>query len=87
MSISEHSPIQLIITCPHCNECIIIAELNCCIFRHGVFKSSGEQIPPHSPKTDCDEYVKQGIIYGCGKPFQIICGENGVYSVQTCDYI
>jgi hypothetical protein len=46
-----------IIQCPHCNEYIIIQELNCCIFRHGIFKETGQQINPHSNKYLCDYYV------------------------------
>ncbi len=33
-----------IVLCPHCMEYIEILELNCKIFRHGVFKDSGKQI-------------------------------------------
>ena len=29
--------INLVIECPHCNEPILIEQLNCKIFRHGVF--------------------------------------------------
>lgn len=74
-----------IIVCPHCHECIIINELNCCIFRHGVYKS-GLQIPPHLEKEKCDELVRNGEIYGCGKPFRITI-VNGKWIVSKCDYI
>ena len=40
----------LIVNCPHCNEFIIIEEINCKIFRHGVFKNTRIQIDPHSSK-------------------------------------
>lgn len=73
----------MIITCPHCRDPVWIDQLNCRIFRHGVFKHNYEQIPPHSPKTDCDRFVELNLIYGCGKPFCIDL--NG--QVVTCDYI
>ncbi len=38
---------EKIITCPHCNDYIIITELNCSIFRCGVYKRTNEQIDPH----------------------------------------
>ena len=76
-----------IILCPHCQEYIIIQELNCKIFRHGIFKISGEQIPPHSIKLDCDKYIENNEIYGCGKPFRIDILENGDWKVEICEYI
>jgi len=75
-----------IISCPHCNEFIIINELNCKIFRHGVFKVTGVQIPPHSEKKMCDELANNGDIYGCGKPFKIDV-INGKWVVSICEYI
>jgi DNA-directed RNA polymerase subunit RPC12/RpoP len=73
---------MFIIECPHCNEPVIIQEVNCSIFRHGIFKTNYEQIPPHSPKEQCDEWVEKNMIYGCGKPFQIINNK-----AVRCDYI
>lgn len=74
----------IIFACPHCNEMIMVdkADINCNIFRHGVFKVGGQQIASHSPKDYCDMVVKKGLIYGCGKPFQL----NGAYA-KKCDYI
>jgi hypothetical protein len=76
-----------IITCPNCDELIIIHELNCCIFRHGSIKETGEQIDPHLSKEICEELVKTDKIYGCGKPFKIIVLENGSWNIEKCDYI
>ena len=77
---------ELIIECPHCNEHIIIEQLNCCIFRHGVFIKDGNQINPHEKKELCDLYVKENLIYGCGKPFIIVNKENKLVA-EKCDYI
>lgn len=77
---------QPVLLCPHCNEFIIIAQLNCGIFRHGVFKNSGKQVHPHASKAECDEYAQQGLIYGCGKPFCITLNNNN-FEITCCDYI
>ena len=63
---------QKIFNCPHCNGIIIVEKLNCGIFRHGIFISNGQQIPPHEKKELCDYYAEHQLIYGCGKPFRII---------------
>ncbi len=47
----------VVVVCPHCEEYIVIQEFNCNIFRHGVFKVTGEQVPPHASKEECDKYV------------------------------
>ena len=75
-----------IITCPNCNEFIIVEKLNCGIFRHGIVKENGKQMDPHLCKEQCDFLINNNLIYGCGKPFQII-NENGVWKIQICDYI
>jgi hypothetical protein len=75
-----------IITCPTCNEYIVIEKLNCGIFRHGILKETGKQMDPHLCKEKCDELIEKGLIYGCGHPFQIL-NENGVWKIQSCAYI
>ncbi len=75
----------MIIKCLHCNEKIEIleSELNCRIFRHGVFKDTMEQIDPHGSKEYCDNLLVNNLIYGCGRPFRI----NLNNEVEICDYI
>jgi phage FluMu protein Com len=75
----------MIIKCPHCKEdiFIFIKELNCKIFRHGIYKSNYEQIPPHLDKEKCDKLVEDDLIIGCGKPFKINEEKNAI----NCDYI
>lgn len=77
------------IECPHCFQPIIIMknEINCAIFRHGIFKQNGEQIPPHLPKKHCDELVLKKLIYGCGKPFQLVANDKNEMIPKICDYI
>jgi hypothetical protein len=46
-------------------------ELNCLIFRCGIFKDTLHQLDPHLCKEECDRLFKEGKIYGCGKPFRV----------------
>jgi hypothetical protein len=73
---------MFIINCPHCHEYIEIVEINCSIFRHGVYKTNYQQINPHLPKAECDRLQQNDLIFGCGKPF--IIREN---KAEICDYI
>jgi hypothetical protein len=75
-----------IINCPHCSIPILIEELNCLIFRHGVFIKTNEQISPHASKLECDYYINNKLIFGCGKPFKIIKVNNKLIP-EICDYI
>lgn len=77
---------ELIVLCPHCKEFIIIQELNCCIFRHGILKNTGEQIDPHTNKEECETLKKKDLLFGCGKPFKIYIHDEKVM-VEICDYI
>ncbi len=78
-----------IFECPHCKVPILVnkKELNCCIFRHGVFKKNNKQVPPHLSKKECKKLIKSGIIHGCCKPFQFIKNEDIKKCVVIiCDY-
>ena len=77
------------VECPHCFQVIIIMknEINCAIFRHGVFKKNGLQMPPHLEKKFCDELFQKGLIYGCGKPFQLVKNEKNEIVPVICGYI
>ena len=84
---TDNSPlIEEYITCPHCSIMVEVAELNCKIFRCGIYKSNGEQINPHLCKEECENLVKNDEIYGCGKPFQIV-NDTSPFIVEKCDYI
>lgn len=72
----------MIVTCPHCKQYVWIEEINCGIFRHGVYKMNGEQLPPHASKEVCNIAFEKNQIYGCGKPFRIVNS-----SALICDYI
>jgi len=79
---------QPIFKCPHCKEYIIISKINCGIFRHGTYKKNYTQIDPHATKDICELFVNQDLIYGCGKPFQIVFKqEEDKYKIEICDYI
>jgi len=89
MIIDGQNMVTLHVTCPHCNGFIEVCpnNLNCAIFRHGIFIDTLEQIDPHAPKDMCEYFVKYNMIYGCGKPFQIIQDTSGCIKTVVCDYI
>ena len=89
---NNNNIVNLVVECPHCKEPILIEQLNCCIFRHGVLKNNEKQIEPHASKELCDYYVKNELIIGCGKPFKVILNENSKndddkFIAIICDYI
>jgi hypothetical protein len=69
------------IKCPHCDIYIEILELNCKIFRCGIYKNGLTQINPHMSKKEITKIIN--YIYGCGKPFKI----NEQMKPEICDYI
>jgi hypothetical protein len=68
--------------CPHCKVQIEVVEVNCAVFRCGIFKDTGEQVPPHASKEECDLLTKEGRVWGCCKPFKYLNGKGVV-----CGYI
>jgi hypothetical protein len=70
--------------CPYCQIYITVLknEINCTIFRCGVYKKSGLPVAPHTSKQDCDLLRSNDLIYGCSRPFKF----DGV-TVQKCEYI
>jgi hypothetical protein len=69
--------------CPYldCNIAIEIVEVNCAIFRCGVYKN-GQQIDPHLPQEECEKLKNQDKIWGCGRPFKLV---NSLLVI--CEYI
>ena len=79
---------DIIVICPHCLELVLIAELNCQIFRHGTLINNGQQVNPHATKEVCDYFVVNNMIYGCGKPFRVIKKEDDeTFVAIICEYI
>ena len=70
--------------CPNCHLLTSVHKDNiaCGIFRHGTMRRDGKQIDAHLDKMECDRLAKEGLIYGCGKPFRF----NGE-KVEKCSYI
>ena len=73
----------MFIKCPYCNIYIEVLELNCKIFRCGIYKNNYVQINPHMLKEECDLLVSTNSIYGCSKPFMI----NELNEPVPCGYI
>lgn len=77
------------IACPHCDMLMELPhqEINCAIYRHGVLKATGQQMDPHAPKALCDHLARNGLIYGCGKPFRVVKNRTGGLTVERCGYV
>jgi hypothetical protein len=71
--------------CPHCDLWTEVPEkdLNCKIFRHGVYKSNFHPINPHASQEEIAR-IKDTIL-GCGGPHQIYC-EDGKWKVKPCSW-
>ena len=67
---------------------VIIApkEINCKIFRCGIFKKTLKPIPAHSSKANCLNFVKQNKIYGCGHPFFLECTSDFEFITKTMNW-
>lgn len=65
----------IMFTCPYefCQGTITVApnQINCGVFRHGVYKQSGRPIGPHLSKEKCLELIRQNKVHGCAQPFRI----------------
>jgi hypothetical protein len=71
--------------CPNCSVILEVLkkDVNCTIFRHGVFKETWTLIPPHASKEQILKWIELDKIIGCGKPFKLtISGE-----LSICGYI
>lgn len=78
--------------CPHCildgvsdyeaTMCVAPDQINCKIFRHGHLVQSGQQIPPHTSRRQCDSLMERGLATGCARPVYF----DGV-NVLICGYI
>jgi hypothetical protein len=65
----------IMFTCPYeeCQGTITVApnQINCGVFRHGVYKATGRPVGAHLSQDKCLELVRQGKVYGCVQPFRI----------------
>lgn len=70
--------------CPHCELLCQVprSEIRCTVFRHAVFKKSGEFVPPHAEKEECERWIREDLVWGCAKPFRF----NGKM-VEVCGYV
>ena len=75
--------------CPHCGMLLMLPkdQFNCKIYRHGIYKETLKQIDPHMKKQECDKLARDGLIYGCGKPFKIEDKGLNRYKISKCDYL
>jgi hypothetical protein len=70
--------------CPHCEMFCQVPKdmINCKIFRHAINSKTLKFMNPHAPKDVCEQWVLNGEIYGCGKPFFF---DGNI--VRKCDYL
>ena len=75
-----------IFPCPHCLALIKVkaGELNCRVFRHGIYRKNFKGIPAHLPKNKCEELVRRACIIGCAKPFEFFGGGKGNLADKKC---
>lgn len=76
------------VRCPGCGGVVEVkkGQVNCAIFRHGVFKD-GSQVPPHSTEAQIKMFRAVNIMEGCGAPFKLIDdGKEGKIAI-TCGYV
>jgi hypothetical protein len=88
-SVSMSEPMDVVkiyVICPHCQGGVEVEQVNCAIFRHGVFRSNGMQIPPHSSQESCETWSWNNELFGCGKPFKIIKDEQNEWKAIVCEY-
>jgi hypothetical protein len=69
-------------SCPHCGIYIEVIEMNCKIFRCGIYKKDGTQINSHLSKEECEKLGD--TIWGCGGAF---CYDEEKKIMVKCDYI
>ena len=72
--------------CPHCGGTVQVMknEVNCTIFRHGTYRTTGAQMNPHTPEPECTRLAANHEINGCGKPFRVLVNQN---VAEICGYI
>ena len=81
-----------LVLCPHCNVSIDPTQLNCKIYRCGVYKLNNEPINPHLEKVKCDELVLNNLINGSIEilqwgAFKIIgVKDEFYYETEKCGY-
>lgn len=80
---------EVFVECPHCGGGVLVAlaELNCRIFRHAVFKTTGQPIPPHASEVACKTLIARGLVEGCAKPFKIVEDAPAQHRAEACPYI
>lgn len=78
-----------IFTCPQCSDYVMTHknDICCTIYCHAVYKSSFQQIGPHTSKQVCDQLKANDEVYGCTKPFRFYLQNDNSYVVDVCGYI
>lgn len=51
---------------------ILLNEVACRRMIHGVVKSSGIPLGPHSGRGICEAHIKENLIWGCGRAIELL---------------
>jgi hypothetical protein len=78
--------------CPHCGGRVWLEkgleDVRCGIFRHAVWKTTMQPIPPHSDKNFCERVLRENLVHGCALPFRVLMNnEKNTVVVEKCDYL
>jgi len=76
-----------VVQCPHCFEYVCIDEVNCGIFRHGVYKHTMLPVDPHATYDQCQVIILSDTCFGCVKPFRLEKNSLNVVTAVKCGYI
>ena len=64
--------------CPHCNDVCTVQknQIHCRTFRHAQLRPDARGggrlrfLSMHAPQHECERWVREKLIFGCGKPFR-----------------
>ena len=78
--------------CPWCEEVVVVRpqDVACKIFRHAEFKRKAGRfrfVNPHAPQAECERWVREDLIVGCGKPFRLDAPGGQAKRVSKCGYL
>lgn len=55
------------------------SELACGVFRHAIWKHTGRAVNSHESREMCESLFRNGLVFGCAKPFIIRQKPSGDY--------
>ena len=62
------------------------SELACGVFRHAIWKHTRCAINPHESREMCESLFRNGLVYGCAKPFILRQKQSGDYEAVCANW-